>query len=185
MNKDDRKKQILEAAMEVFIEKGFKGSTTLEIAKKANISEVTIFRYFPSKREMFLQGIEPIMISTLEKTISATNEESVEKKLQYVLYERICLISKNYQVVKLILSEASLLSELGNDNFTNRIIDILKSMLSQIGISIKDKDFTIRLLMGSLLSFLYMPEKNEEVIKNYVSKVVMLVLQANNNQEKE
>ena len=49
MNREDRRAQILDAAMSVFVEKGFTASTTLEIAKAANISEVTLFRHFASK----------------------------------------------------------------------------------------------------------------------------------------
>ncbi len=183
MNKEDRKKLILDAAMTVFVEKGFKGSTTLEIAKTADISEVTLFRYFSSKQEMFLEVIEPVLFNTLEESINTTGAASSEAKLKQILYERISLISKNYQVVKLILTEESLLSGLGSNNFMNRIIQILKKTLAQIGVSINDKDFNIRLLMGAMLSFLYMPEKNEETIKNYIDRIVSLILQENNKQE--
>lgn len=180
MKKEDRRKQILDAAMTVFVEKGFNGSTTLEIAKAADISEVTLFRYFPSKQEIFLAGIEPILLRTLEGSVNISMELSAEAKLEYILYERISLISKNYQLVKLILAESSLLSELGSENFINRISQILKTMLIQIGIHIDDKEFSLRLLMGSILSFLYMPERDEENIKNYVSKVVALILKETN-----
>ena len=166
--------------MAVLVEKGVNGSTTLEIAKAADISEVTLFRYFSSKQEIFLQGIEPILFSTLEGTINALIEGSSEEKLEYLLYEKISLISKNYQIVKLILTEASFLSELGSENFMSRIMQIIKTMLIQIGVSINDKDLTLRLLMESMLSFLYMPENDEENIKNYVGKVVALVLKENN-----
>ncbi len=54
MNKEDREKELLQAALNVFIEKGYKGTTTAEIAKKADISEVTLFRYFKSKDEIFI-----------------------------------------------------------------------------------------------------------------------------------
>ena len=179
MKKEDRRKQILDAAMAVFVERGFNGSTTLEIAKAANISEVTLFRYFSSKQEIFLQGIEPILFSTLKESINASTEVSAVAKLEHILYERISLISKNYEIVKLILTEASLLSELGSENFISRIVQILNNMLAQIGLSINDNDITLRLLMGSMLSFLYIPEKDEENIKNYVSKVVALIVKEN------
>ena len=39
MKKEERRKQILDAAMTVFVEKGFKGSTTQEIAKAAKITK--------------------------------------------------------------------------------------------------------------------------------------------------
>jgi len=176
MKKEDRRKQILDAAMTVFIQKGFKSSTTLEIAKAANISEVTLFRHFSSKQEMFLEGIEPILFSTLEGSINTSNELSAEAKLEYILYERIRLISSNYGVVKLILTEESLLSELGSENFMNRILQIFKNMLIQIGVPRENKEFPLRLLMGSLLSFLYMPERDEKNIKIFVSKVVAIIL---------
>ena len=176
MNKEDRKEQILDAAMAVFTEKGFIGSTTLEIAKAADVSEVTLFRYFASKQEMFLQGIEPILFNTLEGSINTSTELSAEAKLEHILYERIRFISSNYKIVKLILTEAPLLTELGRESFIKRILQILETMLLQIGVSISDKEFALRLLMGSILSFLYMPEPNEKQIKDYVSKIVTLIL---------
>ena len=184
MNKEDRRKQILDAAMTVFVEKGFTGSTTVEIAKAANVSEVTLFRYFSSKQEIFLEGIEPILFKTLEGSINTSIELSPEAKLEYILYERISLISNNYRIVKLILSEASLLSELGSGNFMKKIVQIFDTMLSQIGISIDDKDFVLRLLMGSILSFLYMPEQDEESIKTYVGKIVALIIKEINKSDR-
>lgn len=176
MKKEDRRAQILDAAMAVFVEKGFKGSTTLEIAKAAKVSEVTLFRYFSSKQEMFLAGVEPIILSTLEGSINLSSDLSPAAKLEYILFERISLISKDYQIVKLILSETSLLSSLGSENFIDRIVQILQSMLIQIGISVFDKEFVLRLLMGSILSFLYLPQQDEESTRRYVSKVAALIL---------
>ena len=165
MNKKERREQILNAAMSVFVERGFVGSTTLEIAKAACVSEVTLFRYFSSKQEMFLEGIKPILLSTLEESINVSSDLNPEEKLEHILYERISLLSKNYQVVKLILMEAPLLSELGSENFIEKILSILDEMLIHIGIPIKNEAFTLRLLMGSILSFLFVPDKDEESIK--------------------
>jgi len=44
---------ILTAARDLFAEKGFTSSTTKEIAKKAGVNEVTIFRYFKTKENLF------------------------------------------------------------------------------------------------------------------------------------
>ena len=129
---------------------------------------------------MFLAGIEPILFSTLEGSINTSVELSSEAKLEYILYERISFISSNYKVVKLILTEAPLLSELGRESFMKRILQILETMLLQIGVSVKDKEFTLRLLMGSILSFLYMPEADEKMIKEYVGKMAALILQDKN-----
>lgn len=185
MKKEDRRIQILDAAMKVFINKGYNGSTTLEIAKAAEISEVTLFRYFNSKQEIFLEGIKPILFSTLEGTINISNDLSPEAKLEYILYERISLISKNYKIVKLILTETPLLSELGTESFMNRILDIIENMLIQIGLSISDKEYALRVIMGSILSFLYLPEMNTDNTKNYVRKVVSSILKDVNQKDEE
>ena len=44
-----RKKQIIAAAAKVFAEKGFQEATIAEIAKKAKISEASIYEYFTTK----------------------------------------------------------------------------------------------------------------------------------------
>jgi len=47
------KDKIIKAAAELFEEKGFNGVTTKEIATKAGVSEVTVFRNFETKRALF------------------------------------------------------------------------------------------------------------------------------------
>jgi AcrR family transcriptional regulator len=49
-----RRNQILDAAAEVFAEKGFARATTKEIADRADVSEGTIYNYFESKLELLL-----------------------------------------------------------------------------------------------------------------------------------
>ncbi|NLY82592.1 MAG: TetR/AcrR family transcriptional regulator [Clostridiales bacterium] len=184
MKKEERKQQILETAIKLFAEKGYKGTTTLQIAKQAEITEVTLFRHFSSKQEILLEGIEPILFSTLEGVISISKESSGTEKLESILYDRISLISKNYQIIKIILMENSLLTELGSGNFINRILEILKNLLEEMGGSEEDNKFALRLLMGTILSFLYMPDKNEEDIKNHVSKVTNIIVREINKKHK-
>ena len=61
LSKEERQAQIIEAAMELFIEKGYKSTTTFEIADAAGISEVTLFRNFDSKKDIFLMGVIPVL----------------------------------------------------------------------------------------------------------------------------
>ncbi|MFQ5595705.1 MAG: TetR/AcrR family transcriptional regulator [Anaerolineae bacterium] len=49
-----RREQILEAAKEVFEEKGFLNATTEEIAQRAELAVGTLYRYFQSKEEMYI-----------------------------------------------------------------------------------------------------------------------------------
>jgi len=47
-----RKEQILQAAEQVFAQKGFHDATIADVARKAKVSEATIYEYFPSKEEL-------------------------------------------------------------------------------------------------------------------------------------
>ncbi|HZR58098.1 MAG TPA: TetR/AcrR family transcriptional regulator [Terriglobales bacterium] len=50
--------RIIEAAVQLFSRQGFTGSSTSEIAKLAGVSEVTVFRHFPRKKELFWAATE-------------------------------------------------------------------------------------------------------------------------------
>lgn len=52
---------ILNAATEAFEERGFSNTTTAAIARKAGVTEAQLFRYFPSKAELFRAAVfEPL-----------------------------------------------------------------------------------------------------------------------------
>lgn len=51
--KEARPGELLEAALELFVEKGFAATRSEEIATRAGVSKGTLFLYFPSKEELF------------------------------------------------------------------------------------------------------------------------------------
>jgi AcrR family transcriptional regulator len=53
----DTRTAILNAAVHVFSQHGFRGSTTRRIADAAEVNEVTIFRYFGSKEALLQEAI--------------------------------------------------------------------------------------------------------------------------------
>lgn len=53
MSGDERREQILRAAVDLFSRKGFKGTTTKEIANASGVSEAMVFRHFASKDELY------------------------------------------------------------------------------------------------------------------------------------
>lgn len=50
---EERRAQIIDAALDIFAEKGFNGTRTKEIAKRAGISETLIFQHFKNKQELY------------------------------------------------------------------------------------------------------------------------------------
>lgn len=50
--REQKKRNILEAALALFMEYGIQRVSITEIAKKANVSQVTIYTYFESKENL-------------------------------------------------------------------------------------------------------------------------------------
>jgi AcrR family transcriptional regulator len=56
--KHDRRQEIITSAMELFAKKGFRGTTTRDLATHAGINEAIIFRHFNTKEELYRAIIE-------------------------------------------------------------------------------------------------------------------------------
>ncbi|MDG2303507.1 MAG: helix-turn-helix domain containing protein [Candidatus Binatia bacterium] len=54
----ERRAEILRTAMKAFAQKGYRETGTADIAREIGISEPTLYRYFDSKRELYLEAIE-------------------------------------------------------------------------------------------------------------------------------
>src|SRR5215469_9527093 len=56
-----REEQILETAMQLFAEHGYADTDTQLLAEKLQVGKGTIYRYFRSKRELFLAAADRVM----------------------------------------------------------------------------------------------------------------------------
>ena len=50
--------RILDAAVALFCERGYKGTTTRAIAERARVNEVTVFRHFGTKQGLFMAVVQ-------------------------------------------------------------------------------------------------------------------------------
>ena len=67
MRRDDRKRQLLEEAKQLFVRHGYQSTTTEKIARAAGVSEPVLYRHFPSKKVLFLEVLQEIREATLER----------------------------------------------------------------------------------------------------------------------
>jgi len=55
--KQQTRKRITEVAVRLFAERGFDNVPVTEVARAADVSEATVFNYFPSKEDLVYQGM--------------------------------------------------------------------------------------------------------------------------------
>lgn len=106
---EDRRDQILEAALTVFADKGFDRATNKDIAREAGITAGLIYHYFKSKKEVLLEAMEKY--SPL-KVIRSITPEMLEMKpeefLRIVVQEVLAVLEngKFIAMIKVFLPEA-------------------------------------------------------------------------------
>ena len=123
-----------------------------------------------------MEGIEPILITSLKDSIISVNGLQAIEKLKYILKERIKFISDHHKVIKLILMESQVNPEIANINYINKIASLLKKSIQDADIELKEEDNSFRLLMGSILSFLYLPEIDENKIDQFIDSLILTIM---------
>jgi AcrR family transcriptional regulator len=102
----NRRQDILEAGLKLFAEKGYNGSTTAEIARAAGVAEGTIFRHFPTKKDLLIAVLEPKVLEGLVQLNKEHSEDTPTEFFRCFLRNRLELIKKNESLIRLMFAEA-------------------------------------------------------------------------------
>jgi AcrR family transcriptional regulator len=85
MTADERRVQLVEAAVEEFAQAGLAGASTEAIAKRAGISHAYLFRLFPTKRALFAATVDHTFDHTLQTFQQAYAERDPDAPVLGVL----------------------------------------------------------------------------------------------------
>lgn len=66
--KDARPQELLDAALALFVEKGFAATRAEEVAQRAGVSKGTLYLYYPSKEELFKAVINQSLGARIAET---------------------------------------------------------------------------------------------------------------------
>lgn len=114
--KEARPGELLDAALDLFVEKGFAATRSEEVAARAGVSKGTLFLYFPSKDELF----KAVVRENISGRFAEWNEEfeafegSTPDMVRYcmrVWWERLGA-TRASGITKLMISEARNFPEL-------------------------------------------------------------------------
>lgn len=117
----EKERAIVAAAMDLIAKKGVDGATTAEIARRAGVTEKTLFRYFPSKRDLVRRVLlPPVLGGGLTRHWDELNElmrtPSADFKAWYTLFttRRLTSAARNPQFGATFLLELANNIELRN-----------------------------------------------------------------------
>ena len=102
----DKTDQIIKASINVFVKKGYISATTKEIADKAKVAEVTLYRKFGTKQNLFEESVKSITLNKFSSILDFNDEISTRDFFKQLLDNRLNVVSKNIKVVRMLISES-------------------------------------------------------------------------------
>lgn len=175
---------LIDASIKVFSEKGYQSATTIEISKEAGVSEMTLFRHFKTKNNLFLTSIKQAMGESLLKDDFINLDGSLLEFSKDLLHEKLLIISKNILLVKMLIRETlsnTLPKEL---QFTKvisaQVVKRITLYISHNGLNLEANAFA-ELIVGLLLRYAIMEDnpkyhlwRNKEQ-ENYLLRYLSII----------
>ena len=168
------KKKIMRSAVELISTKGYDGTSTLNIAEHAGLSQATLFKYFKTKVDLLTAILHPVVPglfgSFFEELLTF---ETTEEKVHYFVHNRMSYLKKNRALIKIIFHEIFSNNKLRNEQkfIWSTIQDKLQTFHKELLADPRvDPELTIpqmlRICVGPLLAYfaqLYIIGDNDEM----------------------
>ncbi|MBP2386741.1 AcrR family transcriptional regulator [Paeniglutamicibacter kerguelensis] len=111
MPREARRRQLLQAAHQVFVAHGFHGASMDEIAEVAEVSKPVLYQHFPGKRELYIALLDQHMdefSALLQQALNSTNDNKLRVRATIHAYYEF--IARDSQAFRLIF-ESDLLND--------------------------------------------------------------------------
>ena len=129
MPRDERRTQLLDFALEVFVEQGYHAASMDEIALRAGVSKPVLYQHFPGKLELYIALIESSadeVIQQIREALQSTEDN--KERVSAVIRVFFDYVSNSAAAFRLIYE-----SDLTNDPIVAREV---KRVTTEIGESI-------------------------------------------------
>lgn len=139
MAAEDRRQQILEVAIRLFSQKGFRGTTTKEIALAAGVNEAIIFRHFATKSDLYSAIIDQracaadvqYVDTEIEKEMAQHNDRKVFETIAFHVLNKHEEDGTFLRLMFYSALEGHELSDLFFRNFVSERIRVLATYVKQ------------------------------------------------------
>lgn len=104
--RDERMAEIMVAARRVFCSKGYEAASTAEIAVAAGVVEGTLYRYFPTKRDLLIKVVEEFyegILSDYEAQLKGVR--GTWNRLRFMIWKHLSVMHADPDMCRLIVHE--------------------------------------------------------------------------------
>ena len=142
VDKEDRKRKIAQAALELFVNLGFENTTMARVARAAGIGKGTIYEYFSSKDDLIAMSIQIWVESLIENSQRLTEEiEDPWERIQtFVRASMEACVSDHTQVKATVAIFQIILTNIDNNTYRSLIRKTFPAMWKTLVEMIMDGD---------------------------------------------
>ena len=101
-----RHEEILDAAAELFAKHGYSETDTQVLADKLGVGKGTLYRYFPSKRDLFLAAVDRVirrLVERIESRIAGIDDPL--ERIKQAVHSYLAFFAENPEYVELLILE--------------------------------------------------------------------------------
>lgn len=125
MKARDTRIKILESALQLFSMRGYLGATTKEIAFRAGVAEITLFRHFPSKEKLFEDTIKNYsFLPALKEMIPGLKEMDYHEALTSIAHKFLERLSERRELIRIMQGEMAV--------YPAKVKDIYQCLVGEI-----------------------------------------------------
>lgn len=130
---NDTSKKIMHEALKLFSEQGYYPTTTKQIAEEAGVNELTIFRHFGSKSNLFQVTTEHYVIdSHVDYILNDTEELSFEDSMMLITERIYNLFIQNTKLYKVQMKLADNEKDFIKLKLSRKLVSVLEEYFSKL-----------------------------------------------------
>jgi AcrR family transcriptional regulator len=185
---EERRRVLIDAALALFAQNGFRGTTTKEIAQAAQCSEATLFKHFATKEELYSAILETK--AQIEETLVQVRQIAARKDdagvFRAVGLKGLTQMEQDASLMRLLLFSALEGHKLAHRFFESKVRQLHKVLSSYIEERIADGVFrsvnpliTARAFIGMIVHYILLHEiygierppgfSSEQVVDTFVT----------------
>ncbi|MEI5908737.1 TetR/AcrR family transcriptional regulator [Bacillus spongiae] len=115
-NKQLTRQKILDVSIKLIAERGFKATTLLQIAEKAEVSEMTVVRHFKNKENILIESLQLIKsdVPRMKEFVVTEATYDLEKDLPTIVFIIQDTLLNNNELIRILLREKEYEAKIDN-----------------------------------------------------------------------
>ena len=143
--KDARPEELVAAALEVFVERGYEGTTLADVARRAGVTKGTIYLYFENKEALFKAVVRETIVPVIAQgeALARSFTGSARDLLEQLVREYWRLVGETALagIPKLMMAEAATFPELTRFYYDEVVVRGQRLMAGVIERGVKNGEF--------------------------------------------